>query len=334
MPLPFLTADRAFDDDADDVALPFDDRDRWRRPYRPGPWRVGRRPRCCCCSPRSCCSRRVIIALAGAPVRRRRRASVSRWSSIAGALRLLRMGVWVSARGRAPGGLPQHPTVPGTRSRRCVRCSSRCAGWGCRAPCRDRRWSLVRQGGRPTAAAAADRPQRGLPGARRGLRPGRRHRRGVGRRVRAGLTAVDPLPASASRGSGARSCRRAGRSRAASPCGRGGCPGRRGRRRRAGTSSASRRGRPRSRPCARRRPRRPSRGRCGRWACAPARRRAGRPRRPVRRRAGWRLRTNWVFFQRNQTPMSGRISTATPKVTVSRVPAWMSSTPRLPTRTK
>ena len=41
MPLPFLTADRAFDEVADDLALPFDDRDHWRRPYRPGPWRVG-----------------------------------------------------------------------------------------------------------------------------------------------------------------------------------------------------------------------------------------------------------------------------------------------------
>ena len=41
MPLPFLTADRVFDEAAEDVALPFDDRDRWRRPYRPGPWRVG-----------------------------------------------------------------------------------------------------------------------------------------------------------------------------------------------------------------------------------------------------------------------------------------------------
>jgi hypothetical protein len=40
VPLPFLTADRAFDT-TDDVALPYDDRDRWRRPYRPGPWRVG-----------------------------------------------------------------------------------------------------------------------------------------------------------------------------------------------------------------------------------------------------------------------------------------------------
>ncbi|MCZ9339421.1 hypothetical protein NGM37_16745, partial [Streptomyces sp. TRM76130] len=40
MPLTFLSADRAFDTAAD-VALPYDDRDRWRRPYRPGPWRVG-----------------------------------------------------------------------------------------------------------------------------------------------------------------------------------------------------------------------------------------------------------------------------------------------------
>ncbi|MFE3829047.1 hypothetical protein [Streptomyces sp. NPDC059092] len=40
MPLPFLTADRAFDATTDDVALPFDDHDHWRRPYRPGPWRV------------------------------------------------------------------------------------------------------------------------------------------------------------------------------------------------------------------------------------------------------------------------------------------------------
>ncbi|MFE4335836.1 hypothetical protein ACFRQM_42595 [Streptomyces sp. NPDC056831] len=40
MPLPFLTAERAFDASAEDIALPFDDHDSWRRPYRPGPWRV------------------------------------------------------------------------------------------------------------------------------------------------------------------------------------------------------------------------------------------------------------------------------------------------------
>ncbi|NIY68705.1 PH domain-containing protein [Streptomyces malaysiensis] len=43
MPLPFLTADRAHDDDAAAGADPlgYEDQDRWRRPYRPGPWRVG-----------------------------------------------------------------------------------------------------------------------------------------------------------------------------------------------------------------------------------------------------------------------------------------------------
>ncbi|WP_406185186.1 PH domain-containing protein [Streptomyces sp. NBC_01006] len=43
MPLPFLTADRAFDaheDSAGEDVPAHEDPDRWRRPYRPGPWRV------------------------------------------------------------------------------------------------------------------------------------------------------------------------------------------------------------------------------------------------------------------------------------------------------
>ncbi|MCB5182300.1 PH domain-containing protein [Streptomyces antimicrobicus] len=46
MPLPFLTADSACDaqdpdsPDPRDHALPYEDADRWRRPYRPGPLRV------------------------------------------------------------------------------------------------------------------------------------------------------------------------------------------------------------------------------------------------------------------------------------------------------
>ncbi|MBD9732739.1 hypothetical protein IGX29_13160 [Streptomyces sp. H28] len=96
MPLPFLTADRAFDT-ADDVALPYDDRDRWRRPYRPGPWRVG--------------AAAVVLLLASfvlfAAVIIAATASMSSagvvfalaLAGIASALRLLRMGVWVSARG-------------------------------------------------------------------------------------------------------------------------------------------------------------------------------------------------------------------------------------------
>ncbi|KOG31964.1 PH domain-containing protein [Streptomyces resistomycificus] len=96
MPLPFLTADRAFEA-ADDVALPFDDRDRWRRPYRPGPWRVG--------------AAAILLLLASyvlfAAVIIALTDSVSQAGVvlgiallvIAGALRLLRVGVWVSAYG-------------------------------------------------------------------------------------------------------------------------------------------------------------------------------------------------------------------------------------------
>ncbi|MEU6311580.1 hypothetical protein [Streptomyces sp. NPDC047014] len=39
MPLPFLTADGVTDADEDEV-LAHADHERWRRPYRPGPWRV------------------------------------------------------------------------------------------------------------------------------------------------------------------------------------------------------------------------------------------------------------------------------------------------------
>ncbi|MER5513027.1 PH domain-containing protein [Streptomyces sp. NPDC002766] len=96
MPLPFLTADRAFET-ADDVALPFDDRDRWRRPYRPGPWRVGTAALCLLLASFVLFAA-VLIGLTG---------SVSEAGVIlgialvviVGALRLLRMGVWVSPRG-------------------------------------------------------------------------------------------------------------------------------------------------------------------------------------------------------------------------------------------
>ncbi|WP_432083428.1 hypothetical protein [Streptomyces sp. WAC 04229] len=96
MPLPFLTADRAFDA-ADDVALPYDDRDLWRRPYRPGPWRVG--------------AAAVLLLLASfvlfAAVIIAATGTLSSAGVVFGiaavviacALRMLRMGVWVSAHG-------------------------------------------------------------------------------------------------------------------------------------------------------------------------------------------------------------------------------------------
>lgn len=109
MPLPFLTADRAFDT-TDDVALPHDDRDRWRRPYRPGPWRVG--------------TAAVLLLLASfvlfAAVIIAATASVSSAGVVFAlalvvivcALRLLRMGTWVSAHGLRQVGLFSTRTTP------------------------------------------------------------------------------------------------------------------------------------------------------------------------------------------------------------------------------
>ncbi|MFE2046774.1 hypothetical protein ACFXAZ_38845 [Streptomyces sp. NPDC059477] len=96
MPLPFLTAERAFDT-TDDTALPFDDRDRWRRPYRPGPWRVGIAALWLLLASYVLFAA-VIIALTG---------TLSGAAVVFGialvliavALRLLRSGVWVSAHG-------------------------------------------------------------------------------------------------------------------------------------------------------------------------------------------------------------------------------------------
>ncbi|QNP65630.1 hypothetical protein [Streptomyces genisteinicus] len=97
MPLPFLTADRAFDTQADDIALPFDDHDRWRRPYRPGPWRVGAAALVLLLASFVLMAS-MIIAFAGA-------LSGAAFCMALGALivlvslRLLRMGTWVSRHG-------------------------------------------------------------------------------------------------------------------------------------------------------------------------------------------------------------------------------------------
>ncbi|MGC9542606.1 hypothetical protein [Streptomyces sp. UG1] len=96
MPLPFLTADRAFEA-ADDVALPFDDHDRWRRPYRPGPWRVGMAALGLLLASFVLFAA-VIIALTGTVNEAAVIFGIA-LAVIACALRLLRAGVWVSARG-------------------------------------------------------------------------------------------------------------------------------------------------------------------------------------------------------------------------------------------
>ncbi|BCL27306.1 hypothetical protein ACFFS2_25255 [Streptomyces aurantiacus] len=97
MPLPFLTADRDFDEVGEDLALPFADRDQWRRPYRPGPWRVGAAALLLLLASYVLFAA-VIIAAAG-------NASggmvclVLAAVVIVCAMRLLRMGAWVSAAG-------------------------------------------------------------------------------------------------------------------------------------------------------------------------------------------------------------------------------------------
>ncbi|MFG2644551.1 hypothetical protein ACGFYP_26690 [Streptomyces sp. NPDC048370] len=96
MPLPFLTADRAFDA-TDDVALPFDDHDQWRRPYRPGPWRVGAAALALLLASFVLFAA-VIITAAGAVSG----AAVTFGLAvlvILSALRMLRVGTWVSRHG-------------------------------------------------------------------------------------------------------------------------------------------------------------------------------------------------------------------------------------------
>ncbi|GGM21627.1 membrane protein [Streptomyces fumigatiscleroticus] len=109
MPLPFLTADRAFDA-ADDVALPYDDRDRWRRPYRPGPWRVAAAALSLLLASFVLFAAVIIAAtgtLGSAAVIFGIAAVV-----IAAALRLLRMGVWVSGHGLRHVGFLATRTAP------------------------------------------------------------------------------------------------------------------------------------------------------------------------------------------------------------------------------
>ncbi|GGN11598.1 hypothetical protein [Streptomyces fuscichromogenes] len=112
MPLPFLTADRTYDA-ALDSALPHDDREHWRRPYRPGPWRVG--------------GAALWLLLASfvlfAAVALAATGSLSSAGAVLGialliiaaALRILRVGVWVSAHGVRQVGLLYTRTVPWKR---------------------------------------------------------------------------------------------------------------------------------------------------------------------------------------------------------------------------
>ncbi|WKX72928.1 hypothetical protein [Streptomyces sp. XD-27] len=98
MPLPFLTADRDVDDLADDAApLPYEDQDRWRRPYRPGPWRVGGAALLLLLASYILFSS-LIIAMAGALPGAGVCVAIATLVIVL-AVRLVRVGVWVSAYG-------------------------------------------------------------------------------------------------------------------------------------------------------------------------------------------------------------------------------------------
>ncbi|MEU5595965.1 hypothetical protein [Streptomyces sp. NPDC020298] len=112
MPLPFLAADRTFEA-TPDSALPYDDRDRWRRPYRPGPWRVAVAALCLMIASFVLFAA-VLIALTGSPSS----AGAVLGAAVVlmlGSLRLLRMGVWVSGRGVRQVGFLLTRTTPWER---------------------------------------------------------------------------------------------------------------------------------------------------------------------------------------------------------------------------
>ncbi|MDJ0386029.1 PH domain-containing protein [Streptomyces sp. G-G2] len=97
MPLPFLTAEYPDGEDDADAALPHDDPDRWRRPYRPGPWRVASAAVLLLVSSFMLLAT-MIVAFAGAWAG----ASACLAAALAvigSALRMLRAGVWVSRTG-------------------------------------------------------------------------------------------------------------------------------------------------------------------------------------------------------------------------------------------
>ncbi|WP_062206123.1 hypothetical protein [Streptomyces sp. NBRC 109706] len=97
MPLTFLSAEHDAQADATESPLPHGQQDYWRRPYRPGPWRVGGAAIALLLAAYVLISA-VIIAVAGTP-RGALATAVIALLGIVFALRLLRIGIWVSSRG-------------------------------------------------------------------------------------------------------------------------------------------------------------------------------------------------------------------------------------------
>lgn len=96
MPLSFLTADREFDEVAAGP-LPYEDREQWRRPYRPGPWRVGVAAVLLLLAAFVLLSA-MVIAMAGSLAGAGACIAVATLMIVV-AVRSLRVGVWVSQHG-------------------------------------------------------------------------------------------------------------------------------------------------------------------------------------------------------------------------------------------
>ncbi|RII08026.1 hypothetical protein DSC45_34065 [Streptomyces sp. YIM 130001] len=147
MPLPFLTADRAFDEATDDIALPYDDRDQWRRPYRPGPWRVGASAVVLLLASFMLIAA-MIIAFAGG-LQGALICALAALVVIAAALRMLRIGTWVSARGLRQTGFFVTRTVP-WNAVAAVRTVQQPVRWlGLPRTVQGQALALVRRGGEP-----------------------------------------------------------------------------------------------------------------------------------------------------------------------------------------
>ncbi|MEO3756460.1 hypothetical protein [Streptomyces sp. B6B3] len=97
MPLHFLTAEQDAGARPRDEMPPRSDQDFWRRPYRLGPWRVAFAALTLLIAAYLLISA-MIIALAGGPTAATATVTAG-MLAIAFALRLLRMGIWVSSRG-------------------------------------------------------------------------------------------------------------------------------------------------------------------------------------------------------------------------------------------
>ncbi|RMI33886.1 hypothetical protein [Streptomyces triticirhizae] len=109
MPLTFLSAEHDAQSSPTDGPLPHGQPDHWRRPYRPGPWRVGGAAITLLLAAYLLLSA-MIIAMAGPPSGASATA-ICAALAIAFALRLLRMGIWVSPRGLRRVGLVRTQTL-------------------------------------------------------------------------------------------------------------------------------------------------------------------------------------------------------------------------------